>query len=390
VTYTVTSNLVAPTSGLIVPYTLSGTNITTGDFTGISSLTGTINITANTTTGTLTLNVAADSATEGVETLIVTLGAVSGTNVNTTPLTTTINDTSFALPINQTLVGTAGNDVLSGGAGNDSISGNDGDDRIYGNSGNDTLNGGLGNDILYGGLGADSLVGGEGNDHYYFPSANDSTLNNVDQLIGEFNETFADLIHLPSITGTLSVLTSQDLGLSSENLTSSTLNAKLNSETGTGIKFISGNTTVAVISTTDSKTFLAIDVNGDGSFDGNDMLLDVTNSTLTSLAANTFIGLQTALASSDKLRLDLRYYSGHYDYSGFHWYQNFYSWIEYKNFEQLDLTGTVNNDLFVLSGGELSVQTSTEKTVSMPFMLISALLLCLLFGTTPIPACNAH
>lgn len=246
VTYTMTSNVIAPTGGLTVPYALSGTNITTGDFTGISSLTGTINIAAGTTTGTLTLNVTADNATEGVETLVMTLGTVSGANVNTTPLSITINDTSLALPINPAFVGTAGNDILSGGVENDSISGNNGDDRIYGNLGNDTLNGGLGNDILYGGLGADSLVGGEGNDHYYFSVVNDSTLSNVDKLTGEFNGALADLIHLPTITGTLSVLASQNLGISSENLTASTLNTLLNSNTGTGSKFISGNTTVAV------------------------------------------------------------------------------------------------------------------------------------------------
>jgi len=80
VTFTLTTTNVA--SGTVVPYTLSG--ITASDIIG-GALTG--NVTVNSSgTATITVNIVADSLTEGAETLTVTAG---GTSVSTT-----INDTS--------------------------------------------------------------------------------------------------------------------------------------------------------------------------------------------------------------------------------------------------------------------------------------------------------
>lgn len=100
VVYTVTSDIAAPTGGLSVPYTLSGTAINGTDYSGSTATTGTISIAAGATTGTLTLNATADNATEGAETIIATLGSTTGATVNTAPVTTTINDTSLALATN--------------------------------------------------------------------------------------------------------------------------------------------------------------------------------------------------------------------------------------------------------------------------------------------------
>ena len=97
VVYTATSDMAAPAGGLSVPYTLSGTATNATDYTGSVATTGTISIAAGLTTGTLTLNAIADNLTEGAETIIATLGSVSGATVITTPVTTTINDTSLAL-----------------------------------------------------------------------------------------------------------------------------------------------------------------------------------------------------------------------------------------------------------------------------------------------------
>jgi hypothetical protein len=98
VTYTVNLTSAAPAGGLAIPYTLSGTGITTGDFTpALGALTGTINILAGSTIGTLPLTAANDLSTgEGAETLTVTLGAAAGVNLGTATASTVIADTSVA------------------------------------------------------------------------------------------------------------------------------------------------------------------------------------------------------------------------------------------------------------------------------------------------------
>ena len=90
ITYTATLSSAAATA-VTIPYTLSGTNVTTTDFTGQAALTGNITVAAGATTGTLTLNVAADATTEGVENLTVALSAASA-------VTTAIADTSISAP----------------------------------------------------------------------------------------------------------------------------------------------------------------------------------------------------------------------------------------------------------------------------------------------------
>jgi hypothetical protein len=92
VTYTVNlTGGVAPASGLSIPYTLGGT-ATAADYT---TSTGTINVLAGATTGTLTLTAIPDSLTEaGGETVSVALNTIAGATVNTTPVTTAITDTS--------------------------------------------------------------------------------------------------------------------------------------------------------------------------------------------------------------------------------------------------------------------------------------------------------
>jgi len=215
---------------------------------------------------------------------------------------------------NDSILGDAGDDritdaggsnTISGGFGNDTIivngynsgdmqilSGDEGDDRLESGMGNDLVNGGDGNDTLYGNSGADTLIGGLGNDQYYFSYSYDSNLDNVDRLTGEFNDANADLIHLPVINGTLTVIPTQSSGLASSELTEISLNDLLNTETGTLTnKFGFSGTTVAILTTTDSKTFLIIDIQGYGYVDSGTMIIDVTGSTLTSLNTATFVGI---------------------------------------------------------------------------------------------------
>lgn len=89
VSYTLATTHVAP--GTALPYTLSGTGITAADIVG-GALSGTINVDAA-GFGVLTLTFATDAATEGPETLRLSLRNALGSTVAATD--TTINDTSL-------------------------------------------------------------------------------------------------------------------------------------------------------------------------------------------------------------------------------------------------------------------------------------------------------
>lgn len=100
ITLTVTSNL-ATSSALSIPYTLSGTGITTSDFNNATSLTGIISIPVGQQTGTLVLNVNNDTTTEGSETITATLGTSNANyNVKTGSVSIVVADTSTT-PVQQ-------------------------------------------------------------------------------------------------------------------------------------------------------------------------------------------------------------------------------------------------------------------------------------------------
>lgn len=97
------------------------------------------------------------------------------------------------------LLGGDGNDTLNGGNGKDSLVGGDGDDSLLsgagndylnGGNGDDTLNGDAGNDYLYGDKGDDALIGGNGNDTLYGVDGNDSLLGGAgnDRLFGDYGD----------------------------------------------------------------------------------------------------------------------------------------------------------------------------------------------------------
>jgi Bacterial Ig domain/RTX calcium-binding nonapeptide repeat (4 copies) len=102
------------------------------DFTGNASFSYTLSDGKATTTGTVTVAVA----------------AVAGINRN----------------------GGNGIDTLNGGAGKDTLSGGNGNDILNGNAGGDILNGDNGDDLLNGGAGNDTLTGGNGADRFVIAS----------------------------------------------------------------------------------------------------------------------------------------------------------------------------------------------------------------------------
>jgi len=166
-----------------------------------------------------------------------------------------------------------------------SIAGGNGADSITGSTGADSITGGVGADTITGGLGSDTIIGGAGSNIYQY-SAGDSTSTAVDVLIGTFASYNADLVKLNSIVGTLSVLPAQSISALSE----SVLNTELNSTNGTlSIHFKGGsNTSIAQLMYNSGK-YWAIDLNGDGTFTASaDLLINVTNSTLTNVTVETF------------------------------------------------------------------------------------------------------
>jgi len=76
--------------GTLVPFTISGTGVTAGDFVGVTSLSGNFNIQSN--RGRLNLNPAQDLSTEGSETVLLTLtGSGRSESIGFTILDTSIN-----------------------------------------------------------------------------------------------------------------------------------------------------------------------------------------------------------------------------------------------------------------------------------------------------------
>jgi Ca2+-binding RTX toxin-like protein len=143
---TVSLSSPAPSGGLTVTYTIAGTATNGTDY---SLLSGSLNIAAGLSSGTITVQAIDDLlALEGNENVILTLDAASGYTVSATPSTVTILDNDALSNANSTLPGTTTGDKIIGGSGNDSLSGGLGSDTLSGQSGNDTLFGGGGSDSL--------------------------------------------------------------------------------------------------------------------------------------------------------------------------------------------------------------------------------------------------
>ena len=153
-----TTGLIANTS---LYWSLSGTGITTTDFTDLASLSGSSAVLADGSAN-LLLNVRADLLTEGNELLSVQLFADASRTHVVASRTLTLNDTSRSAVTNQTLWGTTASDP--------SIRGGDGNDRLTGVLANGTNARDLGQgqiDQLTGGLGADTFLLGDARGVFY-------------------------------------------------------------------------------------------------------------------------------------------------------------------------------------------------------------------------------
>lgn len=205
----------------------------------------------------------------------------AGTDTVISSITTLAGYTLPADVENLTLIGRSSRSSMQGtGNGlNNEITASSGGGTLKGLDGNDTLNGGIRNDKLVGGLGADLLQGGLGKNVYIYKNTAESNVSSFDHIVATFDGGTADKIQLASSVSALNVIPTH---IDVSGLDVNTLNLALQPQ------FQSSNLNVAILNTTDSKTFFAIDIDGDAAFTSGDMLIDVTGSALTSVTANSF------------------------------------------------------------------------------------------------------
>jgi Ca2+-binding RTX toxin-like protein len=157
-----TTGLIANTS---LYWSLSGTGITTTDFTDLASLSGSSAVLADGSAN-LLLNVRADLLTEGNELLSVQLYADSALTQLVASRTLTLNDASRAPVTNQTFWGTTASDTIIGGAGNDTLAGVTAAGLTAAALGQRQI------DVLTGGIGTDTFVLGDARGVFYDDRSN--------------------------------------------------------------------------------------------------------------------------------------------------------------------------------------------------------------------------
>jgi len=156
---------VAPNTNLY--WNLSGTGISSADFLGLNSLTGSSLVGADGSAA-IDLSISADKLSEGNELLSVQLYADAGRTQQVASRTLSINDTSRSAFTNQILWGTTASDTLIGGGGNDRLAGVQASGSTAAALGRGQI------DVLTGGLGADTFVLGDARGVFYDDRSNNN------------------------------------------------------------------------------------------------------------------------------------------------------------------------------------------------------------------------
>jgi Ca2+-binding RTX toxin-like protein len=132
--------------------------------------------------------------------------------------------------------------AIGGGTGNETLTGGAGNDILMGGAGNDTLNGGDGNDILIGGKGNDTLIGGLGADTFKWNLADNGTTSSpATDIIKDFdNVPNSDKLDLRDL-----LVGESHLGTSAGNL-ASYLNFTYNAGTNTTTVSVKSSSSLAV------------------------------------------------------------------------------------------------------------------------------------------------
>ena len=98
------------------------------------------------------------------------------------------DDTHTGTNSDDTLNGNGGNDTLNGGDGSDLIDGGAGNDALAGDAGDDVVNGGIGNDTITSTSGIDTVDGGDGYDKWIGAYASATGPLTFDQRLGTLSD----------------------------------------------------------------------------------------------------------------------------------------------------------------------------------------------------------
>ena len=152
-------------TGTSLYWRLGGTGITTADFLGLNSLSGSSLVGADGSAA-INLTINPDLLTEGNELLSVQLYADSALTQLVASRTLTLNDASRAPVTNQTFWGTTASDTIIGGAGNDQLAGVTAAGLTAADLGQRQI------DVLTGGIGTDTFVLGDARGVFYDDRSN--------------------------------------------------------------------------------------------------------------------------------------------------------------------------------------------------------------------------
>ncbi|MEM9204045.1 MAG: hypothetical protein AAGC53_20585 [Actinomycetota bacterium] len=182
------------------------------------------------------------------------------------------------------LLGGDGEDIVDGGSGDDALDGGDDADDLSGGSGNDTLIGGDGDDTLEGGEGSDELTGGSGADVFVFgPGASTNAQSRPTEpgpdCITDLDRDEGDVIDFTAF-GTEFVVSNMDRS-----------NFLVVEEA-----FDDPAADIHLVAVGDD-TQVILDVNGDGLFSQEDVVLVVKDRT--DLAGSDIIGSTTLVGGDD-------------------------------------------------------------------------------------------
>ncbi len=187
------------------------------------------------------------------------------------------------------------NNIMTGNSGANSLTSGDGNDKLFGNAGNDTLNAGNDNDSITGGAGKDTITTGTGNDTVVFGSGTTDTSATSYDVLTDFNFS-NDSIDLSTVLVANVDITAQSGAVSAASFVAN-MNTLLSVGGGQGFDTDTvGDVSAAVVTVTSGDltgSFLAVDINGSGTFTTADFVVQLTGGALPVNGAGELTGFST-------------------------------------------------------------------------------------------------
>ncbi|MBB6523337.1 calcium-binding protein [Pseudoteredinibacter isoporae] len=179
------------------------------------------------------------------------------------------------------IYGGSGNDTLIGNTGMDIILGEDGNDNIHGGDWDDSISGGDGDDIIRGGRGLDVMLGGDGNDTFIFNQEDNVSSSQTNRdTIYSFNDS-EDILNLGDLLANYDPGAGDSitdfLDIQFLNTDQMVPNTDHNNSVPGNVRPTLNNGVI--------DTVIRIDVDGDGSFNGNTQEIVLADVDLSSLGS---------------------------------------------------------------------------------------------------------